>query len=145
MTRDPSEPRDPADPPAAACAEIERGITRLVREAPELDAAVTAELIERLRDVGSPLARSIARVVELVAQGRVAQGIALPHLAMACATLADGVAGRLTARELEAARYEIDTLLPVPGAPGAAGAPAPLVRVPDVPLDALTRGPRRRA
>ncbi len=124
-----------------ACAAIERCITRLVREAPALDPAVTAELAERLREVGSPLARSIARIVELVAGGQVAPGLALPHLAMACATLADGVAGRLTERELEAARYEIDTLLPVPGAP--AGGPPP-VRVPDVPLSALSRGPRRR-
>jgi hypothetical protein len=120
--------------------EIERCITRLVREAPVLDEAVAAELALRLRVVGSPLALAIARIVELVAEGRIAQGIALPHLAMACATLADGAAGRLTERELEAARYEVDTLLPVPGA----AAPAPAVRVPDVPLGALTRGPRRQ-
>lgn len=123
------------------CDAIERCITQLVREAPALDAAVVAELALQLRGVDSPLARSIARVVELVAEGRVAQGLALPHLAMACATLAAGAAGRLAERELEAARYEIDTLLPVPGAPAA---PAPAVRVPDVPLDALTRGPRRQ-
>ena len=122
-------------------AAIERCITRLVREAPVLDPAVTAELVEQLRLVGSPLALSIARIVELVAEGRVAQGVALPHLAMACATLADGVAGKLSGRELEAARYEVDTLLPVPGGPGVRASP---VREPDVPLDALTRGPRRR-
>jgi hypothetical protein len=120
---------------------IERCITQLVREAPALDEAVTAELVERLRLVGTPLARSIARIVELVAEGRVAQGIALPHLAMACATLAAGAAGRLSERELEAARYEIDTLLPVPGVPSSS---VLAVRVPDVPLDALTRGPRRQ-
>jgi hypothetical protein len=113
--------------------EIERCITQLVREAPLLDPSVTAELVERLRLVGSPLALSIARIVELLEEGLVAQGVALPHLAMACATLAGGVAGKLGARALEAARYEVDTLLPVPD-----------VRVPDVPLDALTRGPRRR-
>ena len=130
-----------ASPADAAAIEIERCITTLVRQAPALDEAVAAELVARLRDVGSPLALSIARIVELVAEGLVAQGIALPHLAMACATLADGVAGRLTARELEAARYEIDTLQPVPDAPGAR---PPVVRVPDVPLGALTRGPRRQ-
>lgn len=123
--------------PAERCAAIERCITQLVREAPALDAGVIAELDLRLRELGSPLALSIARIVELVAEGQIAQGIALPHLAMSCATLADGVAGRLSERELEAARYEIDTLLPVPGAP------APAVRIPDVPLVSLTRGPRR--
>ncbi len=120
---------------------IELRITQLVREAPALDEAGAAELIEELRRVGSPLALSIARIVELVAEGLVAQGVALPHLAMACATLAAGAAGRLSERELEAARYEVDTLLPVPGAPGP-GTHA--VRIPDVPLAALTREPRRR-
>jgi len=118
---------------------IQRCITQLVREAPALDEAVAAELVEQLRVVGSPLALSIARIVELVAEGLVAQAVALPHLAMSCATLADGVAGRLSERELEAARYEVDTLLPVPDAPGARP-----VRAPDVPLAALTRAPRRR-
>jgi hypothetical protein len=134
---------DRASPEARAAAArmdaIERGITQLVREAPVMDEAVTAKLLAQLRAVGVPLATSIAQVVELVAAGQIAQGIALPHLAMACATLADGVAGRLSERELEAARYEIDTLLPLPGAPA-----APDVREPDVPLIALSRGSRRQ-
>jgi hypothetical protein len=121
---------------------IERGITQLVREAPVLDPTVIAELLAQLRAVGVPLALSIAQVVERVAAGQIAQGIALPHLAMACATLADGVAGRLSERELEAARYEIDTLLPPPGAPTTPAAPD--VRAPDVPLISLSRGPRRQ-
>jgi hypothetical protein len=123
-----------------AMREIERCITQLVREAPLLDPSVTAELIERLRLVGSPLALSIARIVELLEEGLIAQGVALPHLAMSCATLADGLAGKLGARELEAARYEVDTLLPMPDTL----LPMPDARVPDVPLDALTRGLRRR-
>ena len=123
---------------AESCAEIERCITRLVREAPVMDAAVVAELIERLRGVGSSLALSIARIVELVDEGLIAPGVSLPHLAMSCATLADGVAGRLSVRELEAARYEIETLLPVPDGPRMK------ILVPDVPTAALSRGPRRR-
>jgi len=117
---------------------IERAITQLVQGAPELDQAVIADLLERLRDVRSsslsPLALSIARVVELVGEGLVDPGIALPPLAMACATLAAGARGALAARELEAARFEIETLQPVPD--------RPLIesRVPvDVPLDALRR------
>jgi hypothetical protein len=132
------------DSAEARCAQIGRCITRLVREAPALDEAVTAELIEHLQGLGSPLALSIARIVELVAEGLVAQGIALPHLAMSCATLADGVAGRVSERELEAARYEVDTLLPVPGAPRARPPVVRIPDVPDVPLRALTRGPRRQ-
>jgi len=124
-------------------AAIEGCITRLVREAPVVDGAVATELIERLRAVGVPLALSIARIVELIADDLVAPGVALPHLAMACATLADGVAGRLSERELEAARYEVDTLLPS-GGPREVYDRRVHVRVPDVPLGALTRGPRRR-
>jgi hypothetical protein len=95
---------------------------------------VVDELIEQLHRVGTPLARTIARVVELVAEQLVDPGVALPALAMACATLADGVRGVLTERELEAARYEIDTLLPVPDLP-------PPLAAPDVPLSSLRRRP----
>ena len=105
-------------------------ITTLVQRAPALDAEVIADLVGELRELGSPLALSIAQVVELVGAGRIDAGIALPALASACATLADP---RLTEREREAARYEIETLLPVPEP----------VRI-DVPATSLTRGPQRR-
>jgi hypothetical protein len=58
--------------------------------------------------------------------------VALPALAMACATLGDGVRGKLGDRELEAARFEIDTLMPVPDRPRA-------IATPDVPLSAVRR------
>ena len=111
---------------------IEQLITELVRAAPVADPAVVDELVDRLHRVGSPLARSIARVVELVAEQLIAPGIALPPLAMACSTLADGVRGKLTVRELEAARYEIETLMPVPDRP-------PAITAPDVPLSSLRK------
>jgi hypothetical protein len=107
---------------------IEPLITRLVQEAPVLDPGVIAELTGELRRDGRPLAESIARVVELVGARRIDPGIALPALAMACATLCDQ---RLSEREREAARYEIETLLPVPAKP-------------DVPIDSLRSGSRRR-
>jgi hypothetical protein len=128
---------------------IQELITRLVREAPALDPAVCEQLVDELRANGAPLAVAIARVVELLAldlapsrEGgevddrerraqRVDPGIALPPLAMACATLLDPA---LTAHEHEAARYEIETLLPVPDRP---------VK-PAAPLVQLTRGPRPR-
>ena len=94
-----------------------------------LDAGVIESLIDELRGVGSPLALSIARVVELVGEGLVDPGIALPALAMACATLVDP---RATQPTHEAARYEIETLLPVPEKP-----PKPVT--PDVPLSSLRR------
>ena len=73
-------------------------------------------------------------------EGLVDAGIALPPLAMACATLADGIRGKLGEAALEAARYEIDTLLPLPDkAPR-----APTLGAPDVPLISLTRASRRQ-
>jgi hypothetical protein len=115
---------------------IEALITALVQRAPALDTALADELVERLRRVGSPLARAIAKVTELVAEQLIAPGIALPPLAMACATLTDGVRGKLGERELEAARYEIETLLPVPDRPDGA---KPVITAPDVPLVSLKR------
>jgi hypothetical protein len=120
-----------------ALARIEELITALVQRAPALDAGLADELVERLRRIGSPLARAIAKVTELVAEQLIAPGIALPPLAMACATLTDGVRGRLGERELEAARYEIETLLPVPDRPD--GAKRPVLAAPDVPLVSLKR------
>lgn len=113
-------------------ARIEALITVLVQTAPDAEPGVVDELVELLHGVGSPLARAIARVVELVVELVVAPGIALPPLAMACATLADGLRGKLGERELEAARYEIDTLMPLPDR-------APVIAAPDVPLSALRR------
>jgi len=90
---------------------IELLITQLVQQAPALAPHVIEELTTALRANGAPLALSIAIVVELVAAEKVDAGIALPALAMACGTLVDP---RLTEREREAARFEIETLLPVP-------------------------------
>jgi hypothetical protein len=122
--------------PIAGLERIEALITQLVRAAPGLGPTVVTELVERLHSVGlphaQPLARAIAAVVALVAEGRIDPGIALPPLAMACATLADGVRGAFTSRELESARYEIETLLPLPGA-------RPVTAAPDVPLSALRK------
>ncbi len=116
---------------------FERAITTLVQQAPQLDHSIARSLITELRAIdttAAPLANVIARVVELVLEQRVDQGIALPALAMACATLGEFTRGTLGLREVEAARYEIETLLPVPGAP------APRLQAPDVPIIQLTRG-----
>ena len=111
---------------------FEELITDLVQRAPALDGAVVDELIDELRGWGTKLSLSLARVIELVGDGLIDPGIALPALAMACATLADGLRGRLTDKELEAARFEIETLLPVPDN-------RPKLTVPDVPLTKLRR------
>jgi hypothetical protein len=106
--------------------------TALVQQAPTLDAQTLAQVRDELLAVGSPLALTIARVYELVEQGVVDPAIALPALAEACATLAAGIAGRVDARALEAARYQIDTLLPLPDKP-------PRVAAPDVLATSLKR------
>ncbi|HEY1547580.1 MAG TPA: hypothetical protein VGG28_07165 [Kofleriaceae bacterium] len=112
---------------------IEPAITKLVHDAPARDAATVQVLGDALRQLGSPLALSIARILEYVADDLVDPGIALPAIAEACAALVDA---RSDARSLEAARYRIDTLEPRPD--------VPMIATPDVPVGDLIRGPRRR-
>ena len=104
----------------------------LVQQAPDLDPATLEALRDELQQIGSPLALAIARIYELVERDLVDPSIALPALAEACATLAAGVQGRVGERELEAARYQIDTLTPVPDKP-------PRVDAPDVPITSLKK------
>ncbi len=111
---------------------IEALITELVQQAPALEPTVIAELTSALRTNGAPLALSIAHVIELVGQRTIDAGIALPALAMACGTLEDP---RLTEREREAARFEIETLLPLPEG----AKKPPTLAAPDVPLTSLRR------
>ena len=92
---------------------VEELITRLVREAPQLDPSVIEDLRMALWADGRPLALSIARIVEYVGEQLVDPGIALPALAEACATLASSQDPKV----LEAARFQIDTLEPVPDVP----------------------------
>ena len=106
---------------------IETLITELVQTAPAMSAVTIQSLMEALFRDGRPLARSIARVVELVGSDLVDPGIALPALASACSTLVRGP----TDREREVARFEIETLMPVPDRE------KPVV--PDVPLTSLRR------
>lgn len=106
--------------------------TKLVQDAPARDPADVAQLVLELRAVGSPLALAIARIVEYVDDGLVDPAIALPALAEACATLVAGVKGQVDANVLEAARYQIDTLTPMPDKP-------PRVVSVDVPITKLRK------
>jgi hypothetical protein len=117
--------------------EIEPAITRLVREAPVRDAETVRTLERALAEVGTPLALSIARILEYLVDDLVDPGVALPALAEACATLVAAERDGLDARSLEAARYRIDTLEPRPD-------PPPAIAVPDVPVGELTRARQRR-
>jgi len=116
---------------------IEQLATRLVQDAPALDGDVVAELRTRLEGVGTSLALTISRIVELVHEGLVDPAVSLPAIAEACATLVAGARGQLDARVLAAAEYQIDTLTPMPDKVA-----APDLRAPDVPITNLV--PRRR-
>ena len=106
---------------------IEALITRLVQEAPQIDNATVEQLREALWSDGTPLALAIGRIVELVAEGLVSPAIALPALAEACATLVASSDPKV----LAAARYQIETLQPVPDRPH--------IAEPDVPLHMLRK------
>ncbi|NVB77255.1 MAG: hypothetical protein HOV81_02570 [Kofleriaceae bacterium] len=114
--------------------DIERLSTKLVQDAPARDPADVAQLVLELRAIGSPLALAIARIVEYVDDGLVDPAIALPALAEACATLVAGVKGQVDDSVLEAARYQIDTLTPMPDKP-------PRVVSIDVPIIKLRKKP----
>lgn len=101
--------------------------TQLVQQAPDLDPDTIAALRTGLEQQGSPLALAISRIVELVADGLVDPAIALPPIAEACSVLVT----TSDARVLEAMRYQIDTLEPMPD--------RPRVGAPDVPASALKR------
>lgn len=113
--------------------DIEHLAVRLVQEAPVLDPLVIRSLRDELETIGSPLALTISRIVELVGEGLVDPAISLPAIAEACATLVAGVRGTLDAKVLAAAQYQIDTLTPMPDKP------APRIAVPDVPVVDLVR------
>ena len=114
--------------------QIEALSTQLVQDAPDLDGDVVAKLRTLLERDGSPLALTISRIVELVHEGLVDPAISLPAIAEACATLVAGVHGRVDARVLAAAPYQIDTLAPMPDKPK-----PPELRAPDVPIIKLVR------
>lgn len=102
--------------------------TQLVQQAPDLDPDTIAALRTELAQQGSPLALSVSRIVELVAEGLVDPAIALPPIAEACSVLVTSNDPRV----LDAMKYQIDTLQPVPDRPPPIGAP-------DVPLSSLKK------
>ena len=103
--------------------EIERLSTQLVQDAPDLHEDTVAALRTNLERIGTPLALTIARIVELVHEGLVDPAISLPAIAEACATLVAGTRGQVDHKVLEAARYQIDTLTPMPDKPPRVAAP----------------------
>jgi two-component system chemotaxis sensor kinase CheA len=94
------------------------------------------------------LALTCERCMDLLAQGAVLIEIGVPLLASSLRTLAqafetlaraDRSGARVEPLPLRAARYELETLFPIPGRPAAGMRAA----APDVPLSALTRRPDR--
>ena len=119
-------------------ATLEAVVTRIVQAAPAIETAAYDDLVELLRGTArrcdgaqQALALSLARVVEFTGEQLIDPGIALPAIAMACGTLTDTA---LTPREYEAARYEIETLLPMPDKP-----PRITFDAPHVPITRLKR------
>lgn len=94
------------------------------------DADVKAEKVRGER-VG--LLCAMERCLELIGEGLVDAGVALPALAMAAHTARSSDAGAAAA--IAAARYEIETLLPVPGS-----TPSPRKSL-DVSVQSLVRRP----
>lgn len=111
---------------------------RLVQEAPTLDPAVVRGLRGALENVGSPLALTLSRIVELVDEGLVDPAISLPTIAEACATLVAGLQGKVDQRVLDAAQYQIDTLTPMPNRADK----TPRIGTPDVQVIDLVRRPK---
>ncbi len=94
------------------------------------------------------LALTCERCMDLLAQGAVLIEIGVPLLASSLRTLAqafetlaraDRSGARVEPLPLRAARYELETLFPIPGRP----ANGMRAAAPDVPLSALTRRPNR--
>jgi hypothetical protein len=124
----------------AALDALEGALTALIQRAPDgspqqvrdaagdaLAVAFCAAAAARTDHVA--LACAMERCLELLADGRVDAGVALPALAMAAHT-----ARSWDAAAVKAARYEVETLLPLPGTP------APR-RALDVPAVSLVRHP----
>jgi hypothetical protein len=102
--------------------------TQLVQQAPDLQADTLAALRTELAQIGTPLALSISRIVELIEMQLVDIAIALPPIAEACSVLVTSSDPGV----LDAMKYQIDTLQPVPDKPPAIGAP-------DVPINLVRR------
>jgi hypothetical protein len=102
--------------------------TQLVQQAPDLDPGTIAALRTELAQQGSPLALAVSRIVELVAEGLVDPAIALPPIAEACSVLLTSSDPRV----LDAMKYQIDTLEPLPDK-------SPPLGAPDVPITKLRK------
>jgi hypothetical protein len=102
--------------------------TQLVQQAPDLDPDTIAALRAELEQQGSPLALSVSRIVELIAEGLVDPAISLPAIAEACAVMV----ATSDPKVLAAMQYQIDTLEPVPDRP-------PTISAPDVPISLVRR------
>ena len=116
---------------APQCSLAQLGAARALALELELHLALAA------KDWTLGLVCAMERCLELMALGQVDLGVALPALAMAAASLDQGVAPQ------NAAWFEVETLLPVPAQP--ARSKGYLPARPDVLVTALVRGSRATA
>ncbi len=96
----------------AACIELVQQAEALRPQQLELVAGLALGLLDDATGhERAMLAFAIERACDELIANRIALGISLPALCMAADQLVNGTAG------IAAARFEIDTLLPLPGAP----------------------------
>ncbi len=117
-----------------AAAELALGVALAVPDGGASGAVDRASNGDKLLGELTGLACAMELCLELIGEGRVDAGVALPALAMAAHTARSSYAPAVSA-----ARYELETLLPIPGKE-----PAPRTPV-DVPAAKLLRRPERAA
>jgi hypothetical protein len=135
---------------------LEAGIVDLVRAAPDLAPADVEAAAQRALELALALlangpavalALAIERALDGIADGKIAQGVGLPALAMAAYTLWRGVVEPAQVPPMEASRFELETLFPIVGRaqPGGAGVDVALDRLSPTLAAAGTSAMRARA
>lgn len=144
-----------ADDVAALAAVLEAGVVDLVRAAPDLPPADVEGAAQRALELAlaliargpaaAGLALAIERTLDGIADGKIAQGVGLPALAMAAYTLWRGVVEPAQVAPMDASRFELETLFPIAGRAAAPSVHVTLERLSPTLAAAGTAAMRARA